>query len=668
MIDKDFFLSVLGASATKRDAKGYLSRFEQPKSTKGNKAAQSEQVAPYARGVNLGGLYSSPRAVVQAPVFTQDSKNERRIRSDSKIHVAIVELKQPQTFSDDEIDGVALTLGQLARLGLPSTVVLDFGGAGWEGATDYQQWRDRTIFETRRLVAAIQRTGKSTAQVLDQALSYSSTPHVASSTVGLDAQVNINYSTMLLTALRNGVVPVIPPIAYDKQQQAVRVSADEVVLAITRQFAGLNTEDQSNTAAKQGERQVPDSTQSNISVDRIIILDPAGGLPATDRRDKAHVFVNLEQEYHGIRQQLGQMPDIDHSHAPPTANAHSVLGGSNPFSAFVEDEMHVQQTNETKKRQLSPTAEQEISESHVQNLDLLQRTLTLLPPAASGLIIRPQEVASAALTSRQQYGVGTRQQRNPLIHNLLTDKPIISPSLPLGRVSPSRASTNSSATNDVSELPSPHATFVKRGMPVTIIPDPKLSLWSPPGPEGTKLTLEDPRIDFPRLLHLIEDSFGRKLDVKHYLNRIQKQLAGIIVAGEYEGGAILTWEHPPSTDGTRRPPVPYLDKFAVLKRSQGAGGVADVVFNAMVRTCFPGGVVWRSRKNNPVNRWYFERADGTWKIPDTQWTMFWTGDELWGGGEKPITAADEWRRDRWKDYVGVCKSIGASWADDKAPD
>ncbi|EOD53035.1 putative acetylglutamate synthase protein [Neofusicoccum parvum UCRNP2] len=199
----------------------------------------------------------------------------------------------------------------------------------------------------------------------------------------------------------------------------------------------------------------------------------------------------------------------------------------------------------------------------------------------------------------------------------------------------------------LAEIPSiMPATFVKRGMPVTMIPNPNLEPWRPPQPGESTFDLSDPRIDFPRLLNLIEDSFGRKLDVEHYLNRIKNKLAGVIIAGEYEGGAILTWEYPPDDIGPNgeripRPPVPYLDKFAVLKRSQGSGGVADVVFKAMVRTCFPDGVVWRSRRDNPVNKWYFERSTGTLKLDawdGSKWTMFWTTEDV--------------ERDEglWKDY------------------
>jgi amino-acid N-acetyltransferase len=192
-------------------------------------------------------------------------------------------------------------------------------------------------------------------------------------------------------------------------------------------------------------------------------------------------------------------------------------------------------------------------------------------------------------------------------------------------------------------------------MPLTIIPDPQTIPWAPNHHSESRLRLTDPRIDFSRLVYLIDDSFNRKLDVEHYLDRVKDRIAGLIVAGEYEGGALFTWETPPGVSPSNFPrQIPYLDKFAVLKRSQGAGGVADIVFNAMVRDCFPKGVCWRSRRDNPVNRWYFERARGTWKLPGTNWTMFWTAEGVEAGDGE-----------RFKDYEAVCRGVEPSWADKK---
>ena len=90
------------------------------------------------------------------------------------------------------------------------------------------------------------------------------------------------------------------------------------------------------------------------------------------------------------------------------------------------------------------------------------------------------------------------------------------------------------------------------------------------------------------------------MNVDHYIDRIRDKTAAIIVAGDYEGAAIVTAEHPFKDSSIT--PVPYLDKFAVSSRSQGSGGVADIVFNVLT-SLFPGDLIWRSRTTNPVNKW-----------------------------------------------------------------
>jgi amino-acid N-acetyltransferase len=332
-------------------------------------------------------------------------------------------------------------------------------------------------------------------------------------------------------------------------------------------------------------------------VDRIIVVDETGAIPSTKSPDRKHVFVNLAQEYSTLQEELRSSTD-----------------GS-------------------------------VSQRHASNLKLLRDALKILPHSSSALITSPLEAANTTRPVDDGVStVGTRRQKNPLIHNLLTDKPAYSASLPSGRLGFDMPSSPSATTS----------TFVKRGMPLAILPNPAAQAWT--ADSKPRLRLTDPSIDLDRLVYLIDDSFNRKLDVEAYLKRVNDRIAGVIIAGEYEGGAILTWETPPGVDdGDPSRLVPYLDKFAVLKRSQGAGGVADVVFNAMVRTCFPNGVCWRSRKDNPVNKWYFERSRGTFKIPGSNWTMFWTTPGL--------LASDE--SQTFLDYEGVCRTVKPTWADGK---
>lgn len=459
--------------------------------------------------------------------------------------------------------------------------------------------------------------------------------------------LRVLHRKLLLAPLRRGQIPVIAPIAYtDDTQMAVHVPSNDLVLALTRELAGLNlrprTDEDPATTARTFKLQ-----QKETSLDRLIILDPLGGIPHPDQLLATHTFINMEQEYGDIRNDILSKLNEDLQSTYDRRTCHAISSGvSGTPSISCPETRPVEHSAE-------PSKDPETAQGHLDNLSLLQETLAYLPPSSSGILTTPSEAANSAnLSERTAHvsGVRTRRQKNPLIHNLLTDKPAFSSSLPPGRLGAMGVTESASLTTG--------STFVKKGMPLTILPDPRLRSWTADNHGDPRLTLDDPRIDLPRLVHLIEDSFDRKLDVEDYLRRVNQRIAGLIVAGEYEGGALLTWETPTgvpddmaSANLARK--VPYLDKFAVLKRSQGAGGVADIVFNAMVRACFPDGVCWRSRQDNPVNKWYFERARGTWKIPSTQWTMFWTTDGIVEDGQT------------FRDYESVCHGVQPSWADNK---
>ncbi|ORY82613.1 hypothetical protein BCR37DRAFT_341777, partial [Protomyces lactucae-debilis] len=265
-----------------------------------------------------------------------------------------------------------------------------------------------------------------------------------------------------------------------------------------------------------------------LTIDKLILLDPAGGMPSSARRAGSHVLINLAQETESLQEEL--------------------------------------------RKQNGP----EEASRHLRNLSLCQDCLGYLAHTASAVITTPTIAGS---------GPG---EQHPLIHNLLTDKPMISPSLP-------KLSDRTPATA---------TTVLRLGTPVRVLRD---------------VDLRGPAVDLPRLVALINDSFGRKLDTEAYLERLQGTAAALIIAGDYDGAAIVTYEH--TRDATR--PVPYLDKFAVLRAKQGAAGVADLLFNALIQT-FPDELLWRSRANNPVNKWYFERAKGTSSIDGTHWKLFWT--------------------------------------------
>lgn len=597
--------------------------------------------------MNLGSFYGASRAVYDSPVFRQDTTPAPEAQDiPERLHLALIKITTPQLLDDAVINGVAKTLSQLVRLGMACCVVVD------PGNLDGAAVRQTAIEQANRISAAVDGQPDSKSFRLDSALSISANASL---------QPTVLSRKVLLSALRDGHVVLVPPIAYNEDNpRAVPVSANDAALALTKEFAGLSLNpDPDEDPAITVERIT--ALQKEVSLDRVIVLDALGGIPAFKGPQSSHVFINMEQEFEQIKEELVQARDSACEHDSDLANQVKTQAAlptleSNPISKFVNQEVF-SPAQPAKLDQLSGVGVTESAlDGHLANLRFTQQALAMLPSASSGIITSPKEVSYSASATQMAVSdlsaVGTRRQRNPLIHNLLTDKPLLSSSLPPGR----RGASSNGIPNAFSPLTS-HTTFVKRGMPLTILPNPYTKPWK--AHIQPRLGLNDPSIDLPRLVTLIEDSFDRKLDVQNYLDRVNDRIAGVIVAGEYEGGAILTWETPPgvpddgSEESTARM-VPYLDKFAVLKRSQGAGGVADVVFNAMVRTCFPDGVCWRSRMDNPVNKWYFERSSGTWKLADSNWTMFWTTPGLVENSQ------------RFQDYEAVCRTIQPSWADKKS--
>lgn len=275
--------------------------------------------------------------------------------------------------------------------------------------------------------------------------------------------------------------------------------------------------------------------KEDVEIDKIIFVDKAGGPPAK-HRPASHVAVNVQQELGTITS------DIIHSNS------------------------------------LTP----HLKSIHLANLNTMSRLLTILPSSVVGVITPPHDASSVT-------------ERNPIIYNILTDRPLISSSLPVQL-----------------ERTQMHTSVFRKGLPVK-------TLHSVSGFNLAKYA-KTGKINMSKLIYLIEQSFKKRLNLEHYLERIGDNFAAIIIAGDYEGAAILTYET--STSGRR---IVYLDKFAVLPSCQGAMGAADILMNEFSRRLFPHGVLWRSRAGNPVNKWYFERSRGFMRVPNSKWVMFWTG-------------------------------------------
>ncbi|KAF3942076.1 hypothetical protein ABW19_dt0203383 [Dactylella cylindrospora] len=462
--------------------------------------------------------------------------------SDQHLHLALVKLRGPQQLSDTELTNIGRTLKKLGRLGLGSVVVVDCNEDGRPGAPEEsdQEYRKFNLEQMERVVSAIEHAG-SHARGVEGSLS-----------IDHNGDSHVLLPSLILAPASRGAIPVIPALAHDHKQTLKPTSPDSILVALCH----LLTDIQLQT----GTSWSPESPREPMTLDRLIILDPLGGIPSYERPSGAHVFLNLEQEYSSVLSEL-------------RANKTSTTG------------------------------------THISSLKSLRECLKLLPSTTSAVMTTPQ----AAMTEE-----GPQALRNPLIHNLLTDKPVFSSSLP---ITPS--------------MPRVITTLVKHGVPLIML--------TPKDFENGQTLSSHPKINMKRLVELIEDSFGKTLDVDHYLARIDKNIAGIIIAGEYDGGAIITWE-----EGNNGRKVPYLDKFAVARKAQGSGGVADVVFKAMLsgKGMFSKELIWRSRQTNPVNKWYFERAKGSYKLPDGKWTMFWTTDGLLESGSE-----------KFREYVNICERI-----------
>ncbi|KAK6361965.1 Amino-acid acetyltransferase, mitochondrial [Orbilia blumenaviensis] len=561
---RDLYLSVLQASSTKREAKTYLQRFKPP-DTALQRTTKSPDEPAFVVEQKEDGSFSTIVTNELVPGSLQKLQNREFIRgllrksrpqafeqfsedcfapevSNQHLHLALVKLRGPQHLTDVELTAIGRTLRKLGRLGLGSVVVVDVNEDGKPGAPveSKKELRKFHIEQMERVVSAIEDAGGQARSV------------EGSLTIDHNGDSHVLLPSLILAPVSRGAIPVIPALAHDHQQILKPTSPDSILVALCHLLADLQHHPETIRGLE--------SPKGLMTLDRLIILDPLGGIPSYERPSGAHVFLNLEQEYSPV---LSELRD-------------------------------------------NRTA---VTSTHISTLRSLRQCLKLLPSTSSAVITTPE----AAMTHE-----GPQESRNPLIHNLLTDKPVFSSSLP---ITPS--------------TPRVITTLVKHGVPLLMLPPSEFE-------NGQTLT-SHPKLNLKRLVELIEDSFGKKLDVDHYLDRINKNVAGIIIAGDYDGGAIITWEE--SHNGRK---VPYLDKFAVARKAQGTGGVADVVFKAMVHgnNMFQRELIWRSRQNNPVNKWYFERAKGTYKLPDGKWTIFWTTEGLSDGG-----------CGRFQEYVGICERI-----------
>lgn len=263
------------------------------------------------------------------------------------------------------------------------------------------------------------------------------------------------------------------------------------------------------------------------------------------------------------------------------------------------------------------------------NLSLARTCLSYMPPTSSAVMVSHRSPSS-------------------LIANLITNKPAVSSSLPHALLQGNR------------KLTAHTPTLLRRGSPIQVLRSVS-------------------EIDRPKLKYLLEQSFRRSLDEENFYGRLEKTLDFVIIAGDYAGAVIVTNEPCPGSDQ----PISYLDKFAVLPSHQGDGTV-DFLWVALHDESYglghpfsanPNGgkggqgegrdLVWRSRANNPVNKWYFERSTGHLRSGD--WVLFWCDAErrlkIEEGrkGSAGLSYVESWEEDRLSLWSNAVMKIPSSW-------
>jgi len=119
----------------------------------------------------------------------------------------------------------------------------------------------------------------------------------------------------------------------------------------------------------------------------------------------------------------------------------------------------------------------------------------------------------------------------------------------------------------------------------------------------------DEQFDVGRFQAMLEHAFQGRIEPSFW-DKIKSNLQAFYLSELYHGTAIIT----------KVQDVPYLSKFAVSQETQ-MEGLGQRIFE-MIRKDFPQ-LVWRSRESNPINKWYFQRSQGS--FTKNGWTVFWYG-------------------------------------------
>lgn len=374
----------------------------------------------------------------------------------------------------------------------------------------------------------------------------------------------------LFNAITADTVPVIKPYVYDEEKATINPSKDTLLYM--------------------------DRLCTNVGpyIDKFFILNKIGGTPCGERNLNAHIFIQLSLEFNDIQENILQQLYSTHERRPISGD----------LVERMNIHIHEDDINNLK---------QELEE-HLEDIRIMNSVLSKFSRKSTGLITT---IKSASLSA---------DSKNPLLYNLLTDRSLISSSLhrfkgppPGEQVTDFQSFDTDPHVHHSGEVEAIFETTVyKKGVDIKIfeyrtltaensvglpqdILSKQLSEKLSDSPDGRKKVENVEKVNLVKLEEVLNRGFNKSLNLSHYLNRINGRIAAIIVIGDYEGIAILTFE------GSGEETFVYLDKFTVLPELKGFLGISDIIFNLMFKK-FPKRVVWRSRVGNVINKWYFQRS------------------------------------------------------------
>lgn len=511
---RNLILSILKSTTTKREARNYLNKYQ-------NQFDFSDITFDNEVPLNSLETRDSQRELFinrflnkQNP-FTNIYDDETKLQK-IPLRLALFKIKF-QSILLENWKGIAETFKRLTHLGISPIIMLDYDHL------PANTFRNNELYMLNQTNKIMNILGKPTEEndlktIVMRSLFTKKTTN--------DKELAIDNLELVLIPLYQGVIPIIQPIVYNASTCMQEfIDSNDLLFNLCSSLL---------------------RTKNVLSIEKVVMIDPIGGIPSIERNQTSHVFINLSQEYSDIVSEL--------------------------YIGFIKPEYRI---------------------FHMNNLKAMNKTLTLVSEKTGN------DETTGIITTPDIMSVNN-DQLNPIIYNVLTDRSIISSSLP----------TSHNRTPELS------TSILKKGVDVNV-----LDALNYPKAFTLNNLMQDGSVNKSKLVDLIDDSFGKKLDTQKYFDRINDSLATLVIVGDYDGAAIITWE----TCSKTKEKIAYLDKFAIASVNQGLPGLADIIFKIILQS-HPNELIWRSRKNNPVNKWYFERCCGTLSNPDSQWKIFYTGD------------------------------------------